>query len=243
MRFEPIRHASLPSTNDEARRLIRQDPARPVAVLAARQTAGRGRYGRPWASEPGNVYLSAAFALDLDAVPGRPMPGTLGYVAALALVDALETFSPERALAIKWPNDVLLGASKTAGVLAEAEAGAFVLGIGVNVAHHPAGTAFPATHLNDALPRPTDAVTAAARLIGALERRLAAFAARGFDPVRAGVDARLWRLGESVSVSLSADRAETVRGVNRGLSPDGRLRLALDDGTERLLSTGDVAAL
>lgn len=243
MRFELIHHPSLPSTNDEATRLIRATPDRPVAVMADRQTAGRGRYARPWTSEPGNLYLSLGFRLDLAAVPGRPMPGVLGYVAALALADMLEGFAPRAPVAVKWPNDLLLGDAKTAGLLAEADGSAFIIGIGVNVAHHPPGTAFPATHLNAALARPVGARDVATGLIECFARRLAAFAARGFMPLRAALDARLWRLGETITVSLSADRRDTATGVNRGLSPDGRLRLARSDGTEQLIATGDVAAL
>ena len=146
-------HASLGSTNEEALALGRGgDPGR-LWILADRQTAGRGRVGRVWSSPPGNHY---ATLLLVDPCEPRLAP-QLGFVAGVALAEALERVAgPGRGIAIKWPNDVLCGGAKLAGILVEGGAvprgtgtAAFsaVLGFGVNCASHPTDLSYPATHL------------------------------------------------------------------------------------------------
>src|SRR5262245_22155394 len=101
-----VAHEVLGSTNSEALSLARQGERGPLWVTAARQTAGRGRRGRCWISEPGNRYASLLLT---DPAPAERWP-QLSFVAALAIYDAVATvadaFAPK--LAIKWPNDLLL---------------------------------------------------------------------------------------------------------------------------------------
>src|SRR5215470_3181240 len=158
MRLEPkasaagvrlVTHDVLGSTNAEALRLARSGERGPLWVVARRQTAGRGRRGRTWISEPGNLYASLLL--------GAPGPAEhwpeLSFVAALAIYDAVVEVAAALApgLAIKWPNDLLLAGKKFAGILIEAEntggEGAVAVGIGVNCASHPAATDHPATDL------------------------------------------------------------------------------------------------
>src|SRR5262245_56847281 len=105
-----VAHEVLGSTNSEALSLARQGERGPVWVTAARQTAGRGRRGRAWISEPGNLYASLLLT---DPGPAERCP-QLSFVAALAVYDAVvaiaDTLAPR--LAIKWPNDLLLGGAK-----------------------------------------------------------------------------------------------------------------------------------
>src|SRR5262249_34478547 len=110
--------------------------------------AGRGRRGRAWVSEPGNLY--ATLLLTDPSPPSRA--AELSFVAALALFDALAEIAPDLTvrLALKWPNDVLLDGAKLAGILVEGESGpplAAALGIGVNCAHHPSAVGSPAIDL------------------------------------------------------------------------------------------------
>jgi BirA family biotin operon repressor/biotin-[acetyl-CoA-carboxylase] ligase len=137
----------------------------------------------------------------------------------------------------KWPNDLLVEGSKASGILLEAQPGFVVLGIGVNIASHPADTPYPAT----------DLVAAGAAPIGPqalLEQLLPAFASLYDSWERAGFAALLpaWRsraagLGETIEVRLERD---TLTGVFQDLEPDGTLRLGLSDGTERRIAAGDV---
>lgn len=125
---------SVGSTNDEARALAQAgDPGR-VAVVARRQTAGRGRLGRPWVSEPGGLYLSALLRPALPAARA----GLLPLAAGVAVAEAAERLGARPEL--RWPNDVLVGGRKLAGVLCEARfapgAAALewvVIGVGLNV--------------------------------------------------------------------------------------------------------------
>ncbi|MGC1780752.1 MAG: biotin--[acetyl-CoA-carboxylase] ligase, partial [Xanthobacteraceae bacterium] len=143
-------HASVGSTNKEARlRAVRGDAA-PLWITAVTQTEGRGRMDRAWASPPGNLY--ASLLLREPASPERAPE--LGFVAALAVRDAViaEAAALAPQLAFKWPNDLLLAGKKCAGILIEGEVGVdnrvnAIVGIGVNCASHPDNTAYPATDL------------------------------------------------------------------------------------------------
>ena len=111
------------------------------------RAAGRGRRGRTWVSEPGNLFASLLLT---DTAPPEHWP-ELALVAALAIHDAVTEAAPavRPQLFIKWPNDLLLAGKKCSGILIEGEGGqgAVVVGIGVNCVSHPADTDYPATDL------------------------------------------------------------------------------------------------
>src|SRR6187401_2216053 len=121
-----IAHDTIGSTNTEACRLARAGERNPLWITARQQTAGRGRRGNVWISEPGNLYASLLLP---DVPPGRA--GELAFVAALAVYDAVSELAPDMAfrLTLKWPNDVQVGNAKLAGILIEAENSWAVLGI------------------------------------------------------------------------------------------------------------------
>src|SRR5438552_86978 len=125
-----VAHELLTSTNTEALALARAGERGPVWVTAERQSAGRGRRGRTWTSERGNLFASLLLT---DPAPAEHWP-ELAFVAALAVHDAVAELAAalKPRLAIKWPNDLLLAGQKFAGVLLEGEAtGAVAVGIGV----------------------------------------------------------------------------------------------------------------
>ena len=134
-----IAYDTLGSTNAEALARGRAGERGPLWITAARQTAGRGRRGNAWVSEPGNLYASLLLT---DAAPAAHLP-ELCFVVALAVRDALGGAAPELSsrLKLKWPNDLLLDGAKLAGILIEAESlgGKTITaaGIGVNCVHHP----------------------------------------------------------------------------------------------------------
>src|SRR5262249_51538115 len=142
-------HDTLASTNAEALALARGGERGPIWITAREQTAGRGRRGNSWVSPRGN--LDAPLLLT-DPAPPDCAP-QLSFVAVLALHDAIAACAPAlpRALALKWPNDLLCGGAKLAGILIEGErtSGAFAVatGIGVNCDSHPSQTAYPVTDL------------------------------------------------------------------------------------------------
>jgi BirA family biotin operon repressor/biotin-[acetyl-CoA-carboxylase] ligase len=233
-----VAHEVLGSTNAEALSLARQGERGPLWITASRQTAGRGRRGRPWVSEPGNLFASLLLT---DRAPPEHWP-ELSFVAALALHDAVVelagTLKPR--LAIKWPNDLLLAGEKFAGILIEGEGGhdgAVAVGIGVNCASHPADTDQPATDLaaGGAQVSPQELFGAlSAKMLG----RLAQWnAGEGFATVRADWLARAAGVGEDIRVRL-ADRE--VSGRFEALDEAGSLVLRRADGKRETIAAGDV---
>ncbi|WID96770.1 biotin--[acetyl-CoA-carboxylase] ligase [Bosea vestrisii] len=226
------------STMEEARRALGEgDPGR-LWIVARSQNAGRGRHGRQWGSPPGNLYASL-----LLVAPCEPaLAPQLGFVAGLALHDAVASVTGLAAptLALKWPNDLLIGGAKTAGLLLEGEnrAGRFnvVIGFGVNVTSSPEGTPYPATRLS------AHAVEASVeRLLAALSdawhQRFSAWSLPGgFGPTRSAWLERAAYLGETITMRLPEG---PVSGRFLGLDASGRLALETEAG-RRLIDAGDL---
>lgn len=151
--IDDFRHLALGdvgSTNSECMERAKAGNPGLLWVTAVRQTGGRGRRGRVWVSEAGNLYASL---LLFDPAPAAVL-GSLPLVVALALYRAIRAELPWAGdrLSIKWPNDVLFDGKKVSGILIEAEQladgrQAVVIGCGVNVSHHPDNPLYPATSL------------------------------------------------------------------------------------------------
>jgi BirA family transcriptional regulator, biotin operon repressor / biotin---[acetyl-CoA-carboxylase] ligase len=244
---------TLSSTNEEALSLanaealsatsrgIAGDAAAPLWVTARQQCAGRGRSGRQWTSPPGNLYTT--LLLD-EPAPQREAP-ELSFVAALAAHDAILACAPAlwSQLALKWPNDLLCGGGKLAGILIEGtqlnDRLAVAIGIGVNCVSHPEQTAYPATDLKTAGANvaPEDLFCA---LSGTMVRRLAQWQrGAGFAAIRSD-----WlnhaTLGGEMRVRFR-DREFVGRG--EALDEAGRLLLRLADGRLQTITAGDVFPL
>ena len=235
------------STNRVAMELGRAGAAHGTAVVAEGQTAGRGRLGRSFFSPPShNLYTSIVLRPDL-LVSDAPM---LILAAGVAVADAVAAFvDDDDAVALKWPNDVQLGGLKTSGILLELAAedtrvDFVVMGIGVNL--NVDREIFPdefrhlATSLRSHLGRPVDRIAFTRQLFDTLELVLDAHAQGGFDAIRPRFERRFRMPGETVEVrGMGAEDQEVMRGVVRGLSPDGALEIETADGVERVLA-GDV---
>ena len=223
------RHAQIGSTNDELLRLAADGALDGTIVVAGRQLAGRGRQRRHWVSPPGNLYASflVRMARFTQFVPARV--AQIGLVAAVALAETLAGFGA--AIRLKWPNDVLCGKAKIAGILVELADEAAVIGIGVNVAHHPQGMAYPVTSLAaEGVEVGAEAVLQG--LAGRLTSRLADWDAGGFAPIRALWLERGPAVGTVLSVQAGAGR---VAGGFAGLDADGALLLSVEDGLRRIV--------
>jgi BirA family transcriptional regulator, biotin operon repressor / biotin---[acetyl-CoA-carboxylase] ligase len=145
----------IDSTNAEAMRRAVAGERGPLWIAARRQTRGRGRSGRYWSSEPGNLYASLLITLECQAGVAQQ----LSLVAGVAVIDAIRAAAgglgkPE-GLRLKWPNDVLIGRAKCAGILPESLTGSIrpgltaIIGVGVNLAHLPTAISGIATRLVD----------------------------------------------------------------------------------------------
>lgn len=241
------------STMDEAHALAADGAADGSLIVALRQSQGRGRQGRVWESPEGGVYLSVVLR------PTKPMDEVpqLALVAGVALAEAVKAVT--RLLpSIRWPNDLLLGEKKLAGILCEGARGKpaptvakggpggqgagsayVILGIGINVLTSP-----------DVLPETGTSLAAAgapceaAPLTAALYTRLLAWydvwARNGFAPVRAALRPWIGLFGQIVHISAGSERLE---GVAHDLDERGRLVVRLDSGILRPFDMGEVTLL
>lgn len=226
-------HDSLPSTQTLAIELAEQGEAGGLAILALRQTQGRGRAGRAWQSRPGNLHLSVLLR---PAGPAREIAGH-ALLAAVALHEAAVHHAPGRPLRLKWPNDLMEQGAKLAGILAEASldpAGSIahlVLGFGVNLAHAPEVEGRAVACLGP-IPPETFAATLLGRLSHWQETRLE----QGFAAVRAAWEER----GPPRGTGLTLRQGDNpVTGSYEGLAEDGGLRLATAEGL-RIFHAGEV---
>jgi len=235
-----IAYDTLGSTNAEALALARAGERSPLWITAQRQDAGRGRRGNAWVSPPGNLYATLLLS---EPSPPQSAP-QLSFVAALALHDALSEGAPQLGptLRVKWPNDLLIGRAKLAGILIEGEsepAFGVAIGFGVNCVSHPSGTAYPATDLA-AAGAMLSPQTLHAALAQAMARRLTQWArGDGFAATRADWLKRAAGLGEAIRVRLPA---RELSGRFAGLDEVGRLQLQQPDGL-LAIGAGDVFGL
>lgn len=232
---------TISSTNAEALARAQAGERGPLFIVAECQSAGRGRRGRSWVSEPGNLYATLFI---IDPAPAALSP-QICFVAALALydavVDACAGLAPAR-LKLKWPNDLLLDQAKVAGILVEGTTLtggklAAAIGIGVNCRHHPADTPFPAS---DFAAAGLDLSPAA--LLARLGERWNARArewnrGEGFAAIRAAWLLRATGIGGAIEVRLF-DR--TLAGTFEAIDEEGALLLRKTDGAREAISAGDV---
>lgn len=236
--YRLVSHERVASTNDEAKELAASGAPAGTLVAARSQSAGRGRQGRSWVSAPGNLYAS----LILRPAVAAATAAQLGFVAALAVADACQALVPAAALALKWPNDVLLGGKKLAGILLESQARAsgaldwVVVGIGLNLATYPIDVDYPATALA-ATGADVSIDSALAALATALLEQYERWRdGAGFATIRADWLARAQGVGQPIRVRLPS---ETRSGIFAGLDSDGALLLDTPRGRERI-AAGDV---
>lgn len=231
----------IDSTVLEARRRADRGETGPVWLIARRQTAGRGRRGRAWITIDGNLFATLLFA---TARPPQEI-ALLGFATGLALAETLEAFGARAPATLKWPNDVLIGGAKAAGILLDSGAipgggGTWAaLAFGVNLAGAPKAIEQPTISLREAL-APDVETPAPLEFFAALRPRLETWATRlsteGFEPLRQAWLARAHGLGQTARVLQGA---EPITGQFSGLSPRGELELETQTG-RRLISAGDV---
>ena len=206
-----------------------------ATIVAEEQTAGRGRLGRSFYSPPhSNLYTSIVLR-PTCSIADAP---TLILGAAVAVADTVASFVGDPlAVAIKWPNDVLIHGRKTSGILMESSAEgtriAFaVLGIGINL--NVDRETFPeefrslATSVSSELGRPVERAAFARRLFEALEQALDEHARGGFEPLRPRFEAYFRMAGSAVAVDELGGRR--IEGRARGIAANGALEIELEGG-------------
>ena len=224
--------ADTGSTNTDLLAMAQAGAPEGCWLRAERQTAGRGRLGRPWTSPEGNLYASTLVRLR----PSDGSPATLARVAAVALGEAVGVFLPAR-VQIKWPNDLTVDGAKLSGILLERAGDAVVIGIGVNVVAAPDVPGRTTTSLA-AQGVAVDAATLLDTLVESFARWLARWRGEGLAPVRARWAERAHPPGTALTARLPD--GETFDGLFDGLTEDGALALRLAGGERRVIHAGDV---
>lgn len=239
-RARVIHLATTGSTNEDLLARARSGERGPLWLRADLQTSGRGRLGRVWVSPVGNLHLS--LLLDDPAAESRWLP-QLAHVAAVALAEAVAVVTAGRAVFhLKWPNDLIHGPAKVAGILVEgirSRAGwpACVIGWGVNCNHHPEGLPYPTTDLSSACGRPVKADDLVEALRGTMAQTLAAWnGGRNYAAVREAWLGHSLPFGTTVNVTTPAAR---LFGAFEGLDEAGRFLLRTADGVVAV-EAGDI---
>ncbi|GAB4046700.1 biotin--[acetyl-CoA-carboxylase] ligase [Catellatospora paridis] len=235
------------STNADAAVAAREGAAEGLVVTAESQTAGRGRLGRTWVSPPRAGLAVSVLLRPASDVSGWGWLPLLGGVALAEAVRAVTGLEP----ALKWPNDLLIGGRKCAGLLAEVPVpGAVVIGIGLNVSLRPeelpeTPTGLPATSLLLAGAAEADRTALLTALLERLGVRYDAWQAAGGDADKSGLrDAYLRMcatLGRQVSVIVPGG-ATGLTGEAVTVDTDGRLVVRTDAG-DQPVAAGDVVHL
>jgi BirA family transcriptional regulator, biotin operon repressor / biotin---[acetyl-CoA-carboxylase] ligase len=233
----PIILDTIDSTNAEALRRAEAGERGPLWIVAERQSTGRGRRGRSWVSPAGNLH---ATLLVIDPAPAALAP-QLSFVAGVALHDAAAAAAPALAprLALKWPNDLLCGGRKIAGILVEGggDPVATAIGFGVNCREHPPDAEYPATDFA------SDGADVAATalfdlLAAAMTQRLCQWCCgTGFAAIRLAWLERAAGRGNPIRVRL-ADRE--LIGSFDTIDESGRLLLCYAGGTFEAIAAGEV---
>ncbi len=236
-------HDELPSTSDLVRTRAEAGEPAGLAVLARRQTQGRGTRGRTWSTPDGNLAISLLLR------PRLPLreAASLSLLCGVALADAVAAILPPRTsqggprLALKWPNDLMLNGNKLSGILLESQGDgqggiAWVIpGIGVNLAHAPILPDRIAARLADHMPPPAPEAFAPL-LLDRLFHWCVVLQNNGFPLVGKAWLARAQPIGSQMSLKLGSD---VLHGTFSGLDDDGSLLLTIA-GTRLRFTTGEV---
>jgi BirA family biotin operon repressor/biotin-[acetyl-CoA-carboxylase] ligase len=240
--------AATGSTNADLAARASDGAPEGVVLVAGEQHAGRGRMGRAWVAPP-HAALTFSLLLRPQTIPPARR-GWLTLLAGVAVASAVHTVAGVDAR-LKWPNDVLAGPAKLAGILAETAGDAVVIGIGLNVSTEPAELPPPGP---GALPATSLSIQGAAKdvrepllieILAGCERWYQAWRQAGGNPERCGLRAEYTRLcatiGRRVRVELPG--GQLLSGLAAGVDRDGRLLVRGSSGAELPVAAGDIVHL
>lgn len=236
------------STNADLLARARGGEPEGVVLVAEEQSAGRGRMGRTWVAPP-RAALTFSLLVRPTAVPPARR-GWLPLLTGVAVASAVTAVTGVQTR-LKWPNDVLAGSAKLAGILAESAGDAVVVGVGLNVSTRPEELpppgpgALAATSLRLAGSRAIDREPLLTAILADFERWYQAWRHAGGDPDHSGLRAGYLKLSGTVGRRVQAElpSSQPLSGLAVGLDPDGRLLVRLSSGTELPVAAGDVVHL
>ena len=224
------------STNSDLAAQLRSGEGAPEShwLVADRQVAGRGRQGRTWFDGSGNFMGSTVVHLG----PRDPNPATLALVAGVAAYEAVSGLLADPSqLRLKWPNDLMLGDAKLAGILLEREGDAIIVGMGINLAAAPELPDRKTIALSALGPAP-DRDLFARSLAGTFDTELERWRTYGLEPLVRRWESVAHSRGAALAVSPPGE--EPLNGTFDGLTAEGALSLRLADGSTRAIHAGDV---
>lgn len=220
------------STNDDAIIYSERAEHKKFVVLAEQQTQGRGRRGRNWIGENGNLFASLGIVYPLNRC------GDLAFIASLAVAQTILDLSPKEDIKIKWPNDVLVRNHKISGILIEKGANDYlIVGIGVNISSAPSldNTAYKATSLQD-IYISIGCSDFLESLLNNFDLLMEENIRHGFAPIRNKWLKYAAAIGKEIKIM---QEQTTKKGIFSGIDDNGRLLLQTDDKIEKI-SAGDV---
>ena len=239
--FNLIQFDELDSTMTTLKKLAFEDAKIGTIVLAKKQNQGRGRHGREWCSPEGNLYFSFLRSAEKHNSDETFAPV---FIVSIALAKTILALSDNVDLKLKWPNDVLIGDSKVAGILIESfkndkNISLLNVGIGVNIVSNPSNTIYPSTNLmkEGLLVSPDDVLNCFFNCLNLIENIL----------VNKGIKElfKMWHeysysIGTKMSVKIGKNRNE---GTYNGIDEKGSLLLLKDNGEEIKILAGEIFVL
>lgn len=244
MTYKVYTYDQVESSNDEAKRLYTENPGTDLLVIAKSQIKGRGRRGRRWYSPPGNLYMTFT-----KTPPVNPVSlGQISLVVGLALHKVIRKIVADKAaVALKWPNDILLNKMKVGGILVETEQFpnqnhlTCIIGVGVNFLSSPEMVIFPACSLYEFTKDLPDFETFTSDFLKEFDALYDIWIKDGFEQIRAEWLMVSYGLGKPVSAR--AENGFEVYGRFLTLSLDGAVVICDDEGNEYLVRSSEIMYL
>ncbi len=229
-------YQSVETTQNHAQEAVDADEAEGFVVQALMQESGKGRHGNQWSSPIGNLYMS----LLLRPTCALEQAGELAFVVAVALSAALDDYiePSKHTKTLKWPNDILIDGLKLSGILLESDIkdnklNVIIVGMGLNIFKAPD----LAVGLNDIAEIPVYVNTVRDNILDKLSYYYEFWQKKGFAPIREAWLKQAHGLGERMTARLPN---ASYKGTFKGITEEGSLILEMDDGTEKIIHTGDV---
>jgi len=229
-------HDEVSSTQDIVIALANDGGSEGMCVKARMQSEGRGRHGREWLSQEGNLFCSFLLRPHCSAQD----VGQLSLIAGLSLIQAIEALGAHTTPILKWPNDVLIEQCKCAGILLETaitndgNVDWVVLGLGVNIVSAPEGIGYSLTQCVEG---DIDADMMLNAFLEAMGRNYAQWQVSGFEQLRQDWLSRAHSKGDALSVKIGE---HLVKGMFHDIDANGNLRLEQPDGNLRTIAAGEV---
>lgn len=236
-RYNLLIFDEIDSTNSEALRLAKAGTPGDFVIWARQQSAGRGRYGKFWHSQEGNLYVT--LLLNRNIITDKQPQ--LSFVTALAAYETVSALGAENNLAVKWPNDIMLNNKKLAGILLEAVnlygRNSLIIGLGINLKNHPEILNTRATNLKAEGISAEDPSRVLNLFINFFEKYYNIWQQWGFAAIRRNWLQKAYNIDKVITFN---DGSGKISGKFKGIDASGAIKIELACGHIYSLSAGEV---